>query len=133
MSAGDFDGKIGRIREKLAESGPQPREQLDDGRQRVNFSGNRNIFATNVIYHFAARSEETVRTCQGHQGVDWSVAPRLARWWAVDRHGQAHWFCAPNVAAFTDFWYSESVVAPAFGFSGDWRESLTERPLSGRG
>lgn len=64
----------------------------------------------------------------GFAGVNWKQAPRNARWWAVDANGHAHWFCAPNVAAFTDFWYSEPLLAPDFGFDGDWRESLTERP-----
>jgi hypothetical protein len=60
--------------------------------------------------------------------IDWSKAHKTARWWAVDASGKAHWFCAPNVAAFTDFWFSEPVAAPLFGFSSDWRKSLTERP-----
>ena len=60
--------------------------------------------------------------------IDWSLAPKAARWWAVDANGQAHWFPAPNVAPFTDFWFSEPVPAPNFGFDGDWRKSLVERP-----
>jgi len=60
--------------------------------------------------------------------IDWKAAPRNARWWAIDANGDAHWFCVPNVASFTDFWFSEPVSAPSFGFSGDWRKSLTERP-----
>jgi hypothetical protein len=46
------------------------------------------------------------------------------------RRGSAHWFCAPNVAAFTKFWLSEPQPAPTFGFTGDWRKSLVERPVS---
>jgi hypothetical protein len=46
----------------------------------------------------------------------------------VDADGKAHWFKSPNVAAFTDFWFTESEQAPLFGYSGDWRESLTKRP-----
>ncbi len=60
--------------------------------------------------------------------VDWKQAPRQAKWWAVDADGAAHWFCPPDVAAFTDFWFAESMDAPNFGFDGDWRQSLTERP-----
>ncbi len=63
-----------------------------------------------------------------HPGIDWARAPRGARWWAVDANGEAHWFCAPDVAAFTDFWFAEPCPAPLFGFSGDWRRSLVERP-----
>ena len=62
--------------------------------------------------------------------VDWKKAPKGARWWAVDADGQAHWFCAPDVAPFTDFWFSEPVPAPDFGFVGDWRQSLVERPTA---
>ncbi len=60
--------------------------------------------------------------------VDWKKAPKTARWWAMDEDGHAHWFVAPNVAAFTDFWFSEPIQAPRFGYVGDWRMSLTERP-----
>lgn len=60
--------------------------------------------------------------------IDWSIAPKSAQWWAIDANGEAHWFCAPNVAAFTDFWFSEPVDAPTFGFDGDWKTSLVERP-----
>lgn len=60
--------------------------------------------------------------------IDWKRAPKEARWWALDEDGRAHWFVAPNVAAYTDFWFSEPIPAPRFGFTGNWRESLTERP-----
>ena len=60
--------------------------------------------------------------------VDWSNAPKGARWWAVDANGEAHWFCTPDVAAFSDFWFSEPQSAPSFGYVGDWRQSLVERP-----
>jgi hypothetical protein len=61
--------------------------------------------------------------------VDWKQAPRAARWWAVDAKGEAHWFFPPDVAAFTNFWWQEAPVpAPRFGFDGDWRQSLVERP-----
>lgn len=63
-----------------------------------------------------------------HTDVAWEEAPKNARWWATDANGQAHWFCGPNVAPFTNFWFSEPILAPDFGYCGDWRESLTERP-----
>ncbi|GAA0907557.1 hypothetical protein GCM10009552_15640 [Rothia nasimurium] len=62
-----------------------------------------------------------------HPAVDWSQAPKLARWWAMDSDGHVHWFLAPDVAPFTNFWFSEPVPAPDFGYAGDYRESLTER------
>lgn len=67
-----------------------------------------------------------------HPDVDWKHAPRLARWWAVDANGQAHWFFAPSVAPFTNFWYSEPQAAPTFGYVGDYKQSLTERPAAVR-
>ncbi|MEP3428856.1 MAG: hypothetical protein ABJN98_09270 [Roseibium sp.] len=60
--------------------------------------------------------------------VDWNQAPKNAVWWAVDADGKANWFCEPDVAAFTDFWFQEPKPAPDFGFDGDWRESLVKRP-----
>jgi len=66
-----------------------------------------------------------------HPEVDWSRAPKNARWWAMDKNGDAHWFFPPNVVAFTDFWLSqEPEPAPVFGFSGDWKKSLVERPTA---
>ena len=62
--------------------------------------------------------------------VDWSQAPKGARWWAVDEDGTAHWFGTPDVVAFTNFWFAEPKPAPMFGFKGDWRKSLVERPVS---
>jgi hypothetical protein len=48
----------------------------------------------------------------------------------MDKNGEAHWFCIPDVKPFTDFWFSADLVpAPTFGFSGDWKKSLVERPL----
>jgi len=63
-----------------------------------------------------------------HPAVDWAQAPKLARSWAVDADGSAHWFMAPDVAAFTTFWFSEPLPAPDFGYVGDYKASLTERP-----
>lgn len=59
--------------------------------------------------------------------VDWKHAPKLARWWAVDADGKAHWYCVPDVAPFTTFWLSAEISAPDFGYSGDYKKSLTER------
>jgi len=63
-----------------------------------------------------------------HADVDWKSAPKTALWWAMDEDGTAHWFNSPNVASFTNFWYTDSEKAPPFGYEGDWRESLTKRP-----
>lgn len=62
-----------------------------------------------------------------YPAVDWSQAPKLARWWAMDADGTAHWLLAPDAAPFTKFWFSEPAPAPDFGYVGDYRTSLTER------
>lgn len=64
-----------------------------------------------------------------YDGVDWKQAPKLARWWALDADGKAHWYCEPDVAPFTAFWFAGEHQAPDFGYVGEWRESLTERPV----
>ena len=65
-----------------------------------------------------------------HRLVEWGNAPKDALWWAVDADGIAHWFNLPTVAPFTAFWFAEEKPAPLFGYSGDWRTSLTKRPDS---
>jgi hypothetical protein len=60
--------------------------------------------------------------------IDWKQAPLRARWWAMDANGHASWYCAPDIKPFTDFWGVDEMPAPTFGFSGDWRKSLVERP-----
>ena len=64
--------------------------------------------------------------------INWNEAPKKARWWAIDANGKAHWYLAPDVVAFTNFWYCDQVLAPSYDFVGDWRESLTERPTYAR-
>jgi hypothetical protein len=63
-----------------------------------------------------------------HARVDWKIAPKNARWWAVDATGDAYWFMAPDIKPFTDFWFTDQARAPLFDYEGDWRESLTTRP-----
>lgn len=123
MQRNDRNDRLGRIRERMADSSqPAHNRRITD---RMGL-GDKNVYATSVIYHFAEPSARM--KASNFAGVDWALAPKLARWWAVDADGQAHWFCLPNVAAFTAFWYSEPLLAPDFGFAGDWRESLVERP-----
>jgi len=124
----DDSERLGRIRETLADNSQPKHNRRSTDRADIQVWGGKNVYATNVIYQFAAPPcQETMKT-SGFSGVDWKKAPKLARWWAVDADGQAHWYCMPNVAAFTSFWYAEQLQAPTFGFDGDWRESLVERP-----
>jgi len=62
--------------------------------------------------------------------VDWEQAPREAKWWLMDGTGHAYWYLAPDLIAHTNFWHAFQVDAPTFGYSGNWRDSLTERPPS---
>jgi hypothetical protein len=64
--------------------------------------------------------------------VDWAIAPVHARWWAIEESGEAFWYCAPQIALLTGFWFCDQLPAPSFGFGGDWRTSLVERPASDR-
>lgn len=50
----------------------------------------------------------------GSEKVDWSRAPRLARWWAINKDGNAHWYCAPDIACYSSFWFSDAVPAASF-------------------
>ncbi|MDR0274121.1 MAG: hypothetical protein LBI48_02035 [Burkholderiaceae bacterium] len=74
----------------------------------------------------------TTNKPSGHPSVNWKQAPRRARWWAIDADGHARWYCEPDVAAFTNFWYAEEVPAPHFDYAGDYKQSLTERPAKKR-
>ncbi|KVW44763.1 hypothetical protein [Burkholderia ubonensis] len=65
-----------------------------------------------------------------HDKVDWRQAPKSAVWWAMDESGAAHWYCAPDVAPFTNFWYADQQPASSFDYHGDYRASLTERPVA---
>jgi len=65
----------------------------------------------------------------GFRGVDWRHAPPSARWWAINKDGEAFWFCAPDIAGATDFWFAEKLAASTFGYAGDYEESLTPRPV----
>lgn len=62
--------------------------------------------------------------------VDWKQAPKRAHWWAMDANGEANWFLTPSIMSFTDFWFAEQLPAPSFHYTGDWHESLVERPTS---
>ncbi|MEF9962854.1 MAG: hypothetical protein RR779_00720 [Comamonas sp.] len=60
--------------------------------------------------------------------IDWNLAPEEARWWAIDGDGHAYWYCMPQIAAATTFWYPSRHPAPSFGYARDFRLSLQERP-----
>ena len=50
---------------------------------------------------------------------DWSQAPRCdVVSWDINEHGQARWIASDN----------GYYLAPSFGYTGDWRNSLRKRP-----
>lgn len=62
--------------------------------------------------------------------IDWSQAPANARWWAIDGDGHAYWYCTPQIANSTTFWFASRHPAPSFGYARDFRLSLQERPAA---
>jgi hypothetical protein len=128
---GRADERIASIRKAIHENsvprGDRP-PWIKGITNSVLVQGNKNMLM--FIPNEGVRSMPNARKTRAgaFTGVDWSKAPRHAHWWAVDADGTAHWFCTPNVAAFTDFWFSEPLLAPDFGYQGDYRDSLVERP-----
>ena len=50
---------------------------------------------------------------------DWSQAPRCdVVAWDINKHGQGRWIASDN----------GYYLAPSFGYTGDWRNSLRKRP-----
>lgn len=62
--------------------------------------------------------------------IDWNQAPANARWWAMDGDGHAYWYCTPQIASATTFWFAARHPAPSFGYARDFRLSLQERPAA---
>lgn len=67
----------------------------------------------------------------GQLVIDWSLAPRWAKSWAMDGSGIAYWYCSnePKVIGFC--WSDEDFKnAPTFGFENskiNWKDSLRKR------
>lgn len=67
--------------------------------------------------------------------IDWSLAPEGFNWWAMDKCGVATWFKEkPLVGSivfqeeFVSGGEDGAIDAPSFNFTGNWKDSLTERP-----
>ena len=57
--------------------------------------------------------------CSDDWQPDWSQAPESdVVAWDINKHGQARWIANDN----------GYYLAPSFGYTGDWRESLRKRP-----
>lgn len=61
--------------------------------------------------------------------VDWNLAPSGFDIWAMDKNGEAFWFKNLKFQTSSDKWFlandNEGEEAPNFGYSGEWRKSLT--------
>lgn len=126
MARGDLEERIASIREAMNSSSEPRRQPPQSGAVIVH--GNTNIIAFGQ-HHQTHSAYATRQDRAGHfTGVNWTQAPRHARSWAIDANGVAHWFCAPTIAPFATSWHSEPLLAPDFGFVGDWRDSYVERP-----
>jgi hypothetical protein len=62
-------------------------------------------------------------------GVNWARAPLGAQWWSMGPRGDAVWYIAPENSKSLAFLDAVALPAPSFGYHGDWRESLVERPF----
>ena len=67
---------------------------------------------------------------------DWSQAPDWANWWAMDGDKKTRWIYSELEQPYTSDtylrWFAvgrfDSADAPSFGYTGNWRNSLRERP-----
>ena len=66
---------------------------------------------------------------------DWSLAPEWAKWWAMDKDGDANWYALKPFVGVDYFQNQDSSAEHRaflgtlnFGYKGDWRDSLRIRP-----
>lgn len=76
--------------------------------------------------------------CLGREfaGVDWNKAPDWSNYWAVDSDGKAYWYRVKptqmSIVWAIPYSCEDTTSAPKFEYSGDWKKSLTERPVNWR-
>ena len=82
-----------------------------------------------VGYHLVKDKKTQV----GHDGVDFSVAPKWAKYWVKEKNGNICTWSSKRplfkkvLNSFVHSYKSETENAPDFGYSGDWKKSLTSR------
>ena len=62
---------------------------------------------------------------------DWSKAPERAKWWAMDKDRIAHYFenkPTKYITMWFPYYSSNTERANNFEYTGDWKDSLRERP-----
>ena len=64
--------------------------------------------------------------------VDWSQAPEWATHWAFDKNTKAHWYKGSPENDGKEWVMSRIctnyIQAPSFNYTGNWKDSLRERP-----
>lgn len=62
--------------------------------------------------------------------IDWSLAPEGFNWWAMDIDGSCYWYFDKPTIKFDQAFSAQGIIAqaPSFNFTGNWKDSLTERP-----
>lgn len=79
------------------------------------------------------RSDKTRPAVLDEFQVDWSQAPELANWWAMDSNGICYWYMTePRLTEiFPNEWigcgYPIDTQASSFNYQGDWKSSLQGR------
>ena len=58
---------------------------------------------------------------------DWSTAPKLAKYLAMDKDGEWFWFSRKPSAGTSGWLFSRGIAWRAS--VGDWRDTLEERPV----
>lgn len=63
---------------------------------------------------------------------DWSQAPEWAKWWCMEKSGDAFWFYEKPVKSLGDGWTlggssDLNIEAPTFSYKGNWQDSLRSR------
>lgn len=72
-----------------------------------------------------------VKVCEEEWQLDWSQAPDGYKWWAFDGCSKgANWYnlkpWIDDDSEVEDEW--NAVIAPSFGYTGNWQDSLRKRP-----
>jgi hypothetical protein len=94
MSA-NADERIKQLRAQfVADSRPLHNRRSTDRQPQLHTENS--PFTTNVIYHMVTPPLQPAISQRNGHAIEWNKSPRMAKWWAVDASGEAHWFCVPN-------------------------------------
>lgn len=80
-------------------------------------------------YHLVKKPKPLI----GHNKVDFSQAPKWAKFWLKDGHSKKCWWSSSrpkldlDIGCFVFPLNDKSIEAPDFEFNGDWTKSITSR------